>query len=492
MNKIKQFFFSKQWVWLILTGIILSLLLAVFTQAYLGSFSRYLADDFCTSGKLKELGFWGSQQFWYTHWSGRFSFTFLVNGLEQLGTTAPAYLPAVYCLLLLVSAYTLIAALVKRISVPVHPIIKILFAAYFSFLLLYGIPGIGQDLYWMTGAATYLAPIVVGLFLFALLITLSNPGRPLPTFLRWIFIPLTLLLALVNSGFSEVITVLQATILILAVLYQKWLSPHKKWDWLWLTALAVTLIGMAVMILAPGNTNRQASYPDHPNLINLVFLSVKYAGTYILLWLMKNTNLIWPGLILLSAASLMACQKLPPLSERQRRTLETIYLMLSVLLFALVFLSFVPSTWATSQGAEDRVLILPSVFLTLFALLSGAFFGVEFSTYEKQHPLGSKAFSGFFILLFAGISLHFILAVPLYQAREVYSQKGEAAAFARAWDEREAAIQAQLDSGANTLEVPMIGSNLMGLEHIQNDPGHWINICAAEHYQVESIQTTQP
>jgi len=52
---------------------------ALILVAYLGTFSRYYADDYCLSGGLLSGGFWSSQVSLYTSWSPRFSGTFLLN-----------------------------------------------------------------------------------------------------------------------------------------------------------------------------------------------------------------------------------------------------------------------------------------------------------------------------------------------------------------------------------------------------------------------------
>ncbi|MEJ2571620.1 MAG: hypothetical protein P8Y98_13890, partial [Anaerolineales bacterium] len=62
--------------------ILLAFVLPLVLYAWIGIHSRYMADDFWTSGQLKELGFWEAQKYWYLSWSGRFSFTFLVSLVE--------------------------------------------------------------------------------------------------------------------------------------------------------------------------------------------------------------------------------------------------------------------------------------------------------------------------------------------------------------------------------------------------------------------------
>jgi len=62
-----------RWVGIALLG------LPLLTIGYMGLSARYLADDYCTAGTLRELGLLGSQRHWYVHWSGRYAFTLAVN-----------------------------------------------------------------------------------------------------------------------------------------------------------------------------------------------------------------------------------------------------------------------------------------------------------------------------------------------------------------------------------------------------------------------------
>ncbi len=78
-------------------GIILgiSMMIPLGVHAYLGGFARYIADDFCTLGTLRDLGFLGSQVNWYENWSGRFSFTFTVNLTQLVGPKLTPILPVI-------------------------------------------------------------------------------------------------------------------------------------------------------------------------------------------------------------------------------------------------------------------------------------------------------------------------------------------------------------------------------------------------------------
>ena len=73
--------------------VLLFMLSTLVLYGYLGTFTRYMADDYYTAAALKENGFLGTQSFWWQHWSGRYSFTFLVSFVELFGIKGVPILP---------------------------------------------------------------------------------------------------------------------------------------------------------------------------------------------------------------------------------------------------------------------------------------------------------------------------------------------------------------------------------------------------------------
>ena len=73
-----------------------AVVLAVPIAAYAitGWFTRYASDDYCTASIVLQQGFLGAQQYWYSTWSGRFSFFALVSAIELGGRGVVQVLPA--------------------------------------------------------------------------------------------------------------------------------------------------------------------------------------------------------------------------------------------------------------------------------------------------------------------------------------------------------------------------------------------------------------
>lgn len=469
---------------ILLSMITLALLAAVFMHAYIGSFSRYLADDYCTAGELQRLGFWGSQVFWYTQWTGRFSFIFLVTSLELLGTEIVPYLPVTYIICFIFSGLFFTHNLLKKIRFKVPQLVSAFLAAVLVFLTLYTIPNIGQNLYWLTGSANYLFPVISSLFLFGLLIRLDHHFSDQSMIRKILGGVLIFLLTWANSGFSEVVAVLQFLILLFVNLHWRFSHEDKRFRLLWGIVFWGSLLGMVMMIVAPGNQIRmQAHNAERQHLFSLFMNAIEYFSNFSILWFLKHVNVIWPTGTLVIMVSFFARKLSGNLMENEINRIKTWTPFIVIVLILLVFASFLPSTWATSRAPENRVLIFPSVLLVILLIYICTIIGIFLS----HAVLIDNTHHRFFSLAAIALVIYFMLAVPVFEARKVYYTKSEAAKFAERWDQREIEIREKIKEGQTQLAVKMIPTNLMEVEHLQSDPTHWINICAARYYGVEKI-----
>jgi len=134
-------------------GAALAVPLAVY--ASIGAFSRYTADDFCWAGTLRAEGFFNAQVFYYTVYSPRYAFTFLVNLVELAGPAIVPALPAAAILVwLAVLTWTFTQFGVEKFR-------ALVLAELAAFAALQTAPDLAQSLYWQTGMLTYLSPLVL-------------------------------------------------------------------------------------------------------------------------------------------------------------------------------------------------------------------------------------------------------------------------------------------------------------------------------------------
>ena len=56
--------------------------------AYLGSFTRYMADYFCQAAETNKFGFLQTQARWYVNWTGRFASNLSIAAAVSAGPAA--------------------------------------------------------------------------------------------------------------------------------------------------------------------------------------------------------------------------------------------------------------------------------------------------------------------------------------------------------------------------------------------------------------------
>src|SRR5262245_50977270 len=83
-------------VWIAVGAILLiAFFIALLAHAYIGLFSRFLADEYCTAGVVQTYGFFGAQKYWFTTWTGRFSFTLAISLAHLIGAKLVPFLPGI-------------------------------------------------------------------------------------------------------------------------------------------------------------------------------------------------------------------------------------------------------------------------------------------------------------------------------------------------------------------------------------------------------------
>jgi hypothetical protein len=60
--------------------------ITLLSYAYLGTFARFYADDYCMSGLVVQRGFWQAQIDQYTGWSNRYAGMLVLSLSDSLGT----------------------------------------------------------------------------------------------------------------------------------------------------------------------------------------------------------------------------------------------------------------------------------------------------------------------------------------------------------------------------------------------------------------------
>ncbi len=474
--------FDNNSIMLLMTALgIFTITLANISHAYIGSFSRFGADDFCTAGKLNSLGFWNAQSFWYNNWTGRFSFTFFVSVLELFDSRISAVLPILLILFLTISIFVFVNQLSKKLFQTNYIIYSLFITSALVFMVLFTIPNIGQNLYWMTGSITYFLPIILFFLVCSLLVNDRNYSiyKAKRNFNYLIIFFFSFLL----GGFSEVMSVLLILLFLLIGFFNLIISKSKKLPCELIPAIIGAFIGLVLMVIAPGNSVRLSNHLPHPTFFALLTNGLVLSSRFIFLWFVKNIHIIWPiiTVVIVVGVFLKSHQKLSDFPKQNISKISILFIISSLLL---VYISYLPSIWATAKPPVDRVLIFPVVILSCLVILLSLIIGFELGSIIR---LDSFKKSPFLKLVLIFVFIYFLLGVPFYQARINFANRAEAKTFAEKWELRETQIADQIKDGKTELLVNMIPTNILNVEHIQEDSGHWINICAAEYYGVDKI-----
>ena len=216
---------------------------------YLGTFNRFVVDDYCWPGFIRDSGFLRYQWEAYIGSFGRYSSTFLIS-IFALADQPTA--PVISCLVLIawLAALTWCGYELSRIACFEHPfLIGLVGAQIVTLAVIFSVPDNLQPLVWQVGALTYAPPLVL-----------------IPAGIAWALrgrsVVVLGLLGFIIAGFNEETMAAQIVALVLLLpAAGRYRQPVRS-----------TLIGASVggllVIISPGNFIRHSQY-GHPSLAQM-------------------------------------------------------------------------------------------------------------------------------------------------------------------------------------------------------------------------------
>jgi len=456
--------------------IFLWLLLALFCaplliHVYLGSYSRFIADDFCSSAVARSQGIFRGSIYWYSNWNGRFSANFLDSLFGYIGPAATPFATG-----LVITAWLVVLAIavgqIKRGLLE-----NWIIAAMVLFGLLHVIPQVGQSLYWGQGMRSVVPPLILGTVYVALIAKKSKS-----TDRAGLLLLITAgLLTFIAVGFAETYFAVQTAAIVFALaipaVFKIYAPANRRTYFLLLIAgLAGSLAGGLLMFVAPGNKFRQNPFPPPPTIPELLRISLRGLLEFFeLVVLAPGKWYIWVGLIL--SGFIFGLQVFQPREGSGRRDIWTL-VWLPVVGFVLLLACWVPMAWGTSLTLGYRTFIIPAYVLvclvTCWAYLAGQLCRSAFASFT---PVVATAV---IVLLAFGI-----LAANV--SREMWQQRSLFAGYARRWDEREQIIERAKTQGLTYAVVPG-QSNWAALDEVEVDPKNtWLTKCMHDYYGINVI-----
>jgi Family of unknown function (DUF6056) len=420
----------------------LALALPLAAWALVGGYSRYTADDFCWAGILRAEGFLKANVHYYTIYSPRYTFTFLVNLAELSG---PAIVPALPLTALLVW----LASLTWTLAQFGMPWLRsLLLAEVAAVATLQTAPDLPQSFYWQTGLLTYLLPLVVA----TLLIGWLRLGIQ-----HWWAWAATGVITFLAGGLSETYLIPQNVALTLALLVA--LACRTRRMHL-VAALTGGVLALLVILAAPATAGRVQGTPADLWLT----LSASVATAYFQVFRLGR---FFPLTVLL-------CLVTPVLVLRvgSRIQLKWFALVTLAVLITLPFCYF-PSFYAQNGNPPARALIVPGAMLIGYLLFAGYTLRGLLGVIEV--PERGRA-----------AALAVLALLPVIAAATTLPDQVSAARYAALFDAEEQQILASRDAGETNLIVPPLPPNL-GEDFVTADRNNWFNQCVARYYDLTSI-----
>lgn len=473
------FGFDSQAIFFFYVAIAVSAVLPVLVYAYLGSFTRYGADDYCATGQLLQAdNFWQASMTRYMEWSGGYSNLLFIQIGEWLGLFGMISMAPALLILWLIGLTWLIAEIGETSGMRWHIGVSFVLAALAIFFSLYRTPSLHKILFWRSSVVGYFAALVLLSYQAAFILhqlRRSLRGSQLITSMLVVFIGVFII-----GGTSETVDAFQIGVLLLAlfVLYL-WKDKVRKEAFLLLgTGVISAVLSMLIMAIAPGNLVRMdVSEMPMPNLFALGIETLTYAVEFTVnnLRVSPLSALFAFFMPLLLFWGLWTSHEA---STQWKTRAKWLIIVLPLAMVIVTTFSFAPHAYARSfPSAYVR---FPALFLlTLVLITEGCLFGYLLSQVKLPSP-------AFLRVAIVGLAL-VVFLYPLRVAGILYNLVPEYRAHAIAWDERDEQIRQAVAAGATDLVVVQLDT-MGGVQEYKGNPAFWVNRCAAEYYGLHSLR----
>ncbi len=482
----------SSWVKSVCVLLTIAFLGALLAFAYVGHFTRYMADDYCIAVDLRNVGFMRAQKIWYTSWTGKFSYMFVLSAVELTGPAIVPYLPLLALICWLAVSIWSVHQVALTVGWPGPFKTSLVLSSFIVFATVNSAHNLVQTFYWQTGMLGYTPPLIfltisIGLLIYVIRRRLQNRTALLAVILSAV-------LTFIAGGFSEVYVALQTGALLLTMM-ACWMyaSPSFKRAALppLVADLAGSLIALFVVVLAPGNNVRESFYPPPSHLIALIKLSLYYTVGFVgyTIYLAPLTTL----LIVLLPALFGAYVHSKPSNLRRdfdSRVVRYFLVLLPLIGFLLLLMCFVPGVYAKSSYIPGRARIIPQFVFILTTACWSYFAGTALSKrFSTRLQIPSKGLTAGYVVIAVLLFLP-----PLLAIRRTLKLVPKASASALSWDQTDREIRAAKAQGVMDMTIPVVddiesrlGARKTELQ-IQRDALDWKNQCMARYYGLNSIK----
>lgn len=316
----------------ILGGVLLTILLLI-----LSFYNQPSADDFNYSVNVRQYGLFRAQLYCYTFYNGRYFAAFLQNidPLVQGSFLGYKLMSFILIIFSLASFYFVINTFFNRSGLLEK--LYIVFLCFFSFLLL--MPSVAEAYYWVSGAYTYQTGNILTLFFIgSIMLYKAKPSK------KYYILSAIVLTALIGTNETSML------IIVMLILFINMLQVirNKKVDSFFLVLLAIALVCLLVVFLAPGNTNRMSQTNNHQFLFSLKS-SISEALDVL-------SNWWWIGAFIIFTTYKITTDSI---SEKTENRFESVYLnpfLVLFLIFGTVAAGFFTCYWSLGLYPPMRMI----------------------------------------------------------------------------------------------------------------------------------------
>ncbi len=428
----------------------------------------------------------------WQNWQGTFSTMFLMAlqpGIWGLYALVPPLMIGMLCASTLFLLHTVMVKVI-RVRRPVFLCVSMLYLLFATQCMIDKV----QGFFWYNGAAHYMLPHAVALFLCGACILLlqeekKQKGRMV----------LSCLLAAFTGG-SNYITALIMAVLFVTALALLSLFGRKKKAARLLVPFLFFAAAFLLNVLAPGNAVRQEEILFRPGVIKSIFLSFYYCTEYLL-----HTWFEWTALLFALALVPFLWEAVKAVGNRFSYPAP---LLVAFYSYGILSAMFTPSLFATGEPGGGRIFNI--IYLDSLLLLAGNLFYCMGWIYRKWGAQNDGASEGKekgvsclerkeTMQYLAGLLLFVVFVGAMYAKADpdhftstsaIRSLiTGEAAAYGEETKERERLLGEAETAQADEISLPRLRTHpyLLFMSDIEEDPGDWRNKSMAKYYQKDAV-----
>jgi hypothetical protein len=470
---------SRRWRLLGLLLLGLAFLSTLALHAYLGTYSRFIADDYCSAGMAKRFGVLRAVWYWYLNWTGRYSASALDAVFGLLGPAVTPFVPAIVLLMwLAVLTWTsgLFFSGQARLRLPES--LGLALAALFLTLILS--PNVPQSLYWGQGMRSIVPPLILGSVFADLLLLFIRRRRPAGRAALWLVLAFGL--AFFMGGLNETFTALELSLLVSALFpILTWKDAASNRSVVAFLVAGVVGAGLAflVVVSAPGNVFREAFYPPPPGPVGILRIAAAGFADFLGTSFGRLDRLM----AVIDALGVSAFLGLQVPLARSR-----VWVVPAVLAagLAFAFVCFLPAAYGLSDVPPDRTLMIPAYLLAVALIVSGFLIGGFLdlrSAAGAWRPALEVTLLG--VAALGCFTSVFLADRQLLASRQAYVD------YAYNWDGVNALILNARNHGQTQVTIRTL-PNWADLDEPNDNPKFWVNVCYREYYGIEVLAESQP